>query len=292
MLLFPLLVWGESQIVLYKSASYKNPLYLGDVAKILAKKDIAGYLRTIEIPQKYRNDGRIEKGEVVKVLRNHLIDPNRIKIVGDGVKLYSTAPLTKERLQKVIQAYIKSHYPDVEVERLMGLKELKQNGPYRIEIEPSSKTATHLYLRVWVIGKDGSKRRVSITALIHTFYQIPIAVHDIPKGSVLSPGDFRLERRATRGARYPKKENLIGSIAKTTIKAGRAIKEYAIEPDYAVKRRKSVKIIYQRGGIHIELLGLALQNGRIGDIVKVKNISTNKVLRCKVLQNGVVGFVY
>ncbi|MCP4355582.1 MAG: flagellar basal body P-ring formation protein FlgA [Proteobacteria bacterium] len=51
---------------------------------------------------------------------------------------------------------------------------------------------------------------------------------------------------------------------------------------------KQIKIIYNRPGIKLESTVLALQDGQKGDIIKVKNIKTNKILTAAVIAENTV----
>lgn len=51
----------------------------------------------------------------------------------------------------------------------------------------------------------------------------------------------------------------------------------------AIEKNKKVSILYIEKNFRISLLGVALQSGKIGDIIEVKNISTGKVLKGRVI---------
>ena len=75
---------------------------------------------------------------------------------------------------------------------------------------------------------------------------------------------------------------------------GRVVKSFVVSvkvnPHYLVKRGNPVKVVYVKGPIKIEIIGIALENGREGDIIKVKNPSTGKILPCRVVGENVVLF--
>lgn len=56
----------------------------------------------------------------------------------------------------------------------------------------------------------------------------------------------------------------------------------------AVEKNQKVAIVYVSKNLRISILGVALQNGKIGDYIEVKNLSTGKVLKGKVVSEGEV----
>lgn len=83
-------------------------------------------------------------------------------------------------------------------------------------------------------------------------------------------------------------KDIVGSTAKIDISENDVITERMVIPDYKVKRKDYVKVIYSRNSIRIEIQGVALENGKLGDLIKVKNISSGKVLICKVIGKDTV----
>lgn len=56
----------------------------------------------------------------------------------------------------------------------------------------------------------------------------------------------------------------------------------------AVEKNKKVNILYIDRNIRISMVGVALQSGKVGDYIEVKNISTGKVLKAKVISDSEV----
>ncbi len=282
---------ADTKLVLKKSVQAKGSLHLAQVAAIQSDDPkVAAYLESLVVPSEYLADGLLTKGEIAKVLQNSLIDPKRIAFVGKRVTIISDAPITKKRLENLVRSYIHNRYKDVRIKRI-AIDLAKPLRGYRVHIEPSSESFSHIYLKI-VLTSDNERLTKRASVLIERYAKLPVALRDIPRGSIITPDSVTFEKKRLTNSAQKRGlvAGVIGSVARTPIKAGSIIKPYMLIPDYAVKKRKNVKIIYQKGAIRIELLGLALDNGNIGDTVRVKNLSSNKVLRCKVLQSGVVQY--
>ncbi|MGB9667344.1 MAG: flagellar basal body P-ring formation chaperone FlgA [Thermosulfidibacteraceae bacterium] len=84
----------------------------------------------------------------------------------------------------------------------------------------------------------------------------------------------------------------IGSIdmarARRNIAKGSLISTMDVEIPYAVKSGEIVKVIYSNGIVSIETIGIAKSSGRIGDVVKVQNLSSGIIFAGKVVERKVV----
>lgn len=297
-LLFLLLLGALAiaDVKIYLKNSAASFATLRDVATIEGDVKLSNFLGSIAIDQRYLADGVLSKKEVKATLATHYIDPSKIAIYGGPVRLFHKGgKVTKEELKNVVLSYVKSRYPDFVVESVsIPLKEVTvDGGRYRVTLKERSKTFRHLYLTLEIQTHNGVLKSVPVTVKVSQLVRAAFAKRDIPRGKVITPQDVEI-RKIKRYNSLQKGVDpavLYGSVAKRTIHAGQQIRPSAYEPDYAVKKRSSVKILYERGAIRIELLGLALENGQKGDIIKVKNLSSNKVLRCKVLSSGSVLFV-
>ncbi|GAB6071970.1 hypothetical protein JCM14244_03470 [Venenivibrio stagnispumantis] len=121
--------------------------------------------------------------------------------------------------------------------------------------------------------------------------QVVGAKRDILKGKILEEEDLTyITIGYKQSGTFENINDLIGKKLKYNIKAGEVIKDFMLD-DFDIKPNTKVKIIYDKNGIRIELLGRTVEGGKIGDIIKVKNISTNKVIKCKVLDANTVLYI-
>jgi|GEM_PF-2369695 flagella basal body P-ring formation protein FlgA len=71
-------------------------------------------------------------------------------------------------------------------------------------------------------------------------------------------------------------------VARIKLLPGMAVLKRFVEVPFAIKRGQLVKVVAEKGGIYVETLGRALQNGRVGDIIKVKNVYSGKIIEGRV----------
>lgn len=132
---------------------------------------------------------------------------------------------------------------------------------------------------------------LNATAQAHVFLPAVHAEGIIDRGQTIRPNDIRLERiniaKARRGY-YNRLDEVIGMAAKRRIRAGQTITPSLLEQAMAVKRGEPVKIVASNDGIEASASGEALGDGQPGDVIRVRNTRSGKVIDAKVIEEGVV----
>lgn len=131
----------------------------------------------------------------------------------------------------------------------------------------------------------------SATGQAHVFLPAVHAEGIIDRGQTLTANDLKLQRinvaKARRGY-YNQIEEVVGLAAKRRIRAGQTITPALLEQAMAVKRGQPVKIVASNEGIEASTSGEALADGQPGDVIRVRNVGSGKVIDAKVLEDGVV----
>lgn len=65
----------------------------------------------------------------------------------------------------------------------------------------------------------------------------------------------------------------------SNLAAGVPVRERHLQPDWAVKEGNRVSIEMDAGGITVASSGISLENGALGDMISVRNLSSDKVLQ-------------
>ncbi|WP_249121688.1 flagellar basal body P-ring formation chaperone FlgA [Stutzerimonas stutzeri] len=129
------------------------------------------------------------------------------------------------------------------------------------------------------------------TGQAHVFLPAVHAEGIIDRGQTLTANDLKLQRinvaKARRGY-YNRIEEVVGLAAKRRIRAGQTITPALLEQAMAVKRGQPVKIVANNEGIEASTSGEALADGQPGDVIRVRNVRSGKVIEAKVLEAGVV----
>jgi len=65
-----------------------------------------------------------------------------------------------------------------------------------------------------------------------------------------------------------------------------------VNPPVIVKRNRTVVIRIERPGLLITAIGKAMQDGRAGDYIKVKNVDSQRIIFARVNADGTVEPVF
>lgn len=123
------------------------------------------------------------------------------------------------------------------------------------------------------------------------FLQAVHAATLIDRGTTLSSSQLTLTEvelgKASRGF-FQDIEDVSGQGAKRRIRPGQLITPALISAPLMVRRGQPVTIRASHDGINAATKGQALSNGKVGDVIRVRNLSSEKVIEAQVLEPGVV----
>lgn len=83
-------------------------------------------------------------------------------------------------------------------------------------------------------------------------------------------------------------EELVGSTAKTQLLPNKPIRKNELSKINLVSKNSAVKIIYKHANMTIEASMLALDDGALGEAIRVKNEQSGKIIRADVIGKGMV----
>jgi flagella basal body P-ring formation protein FlgA len=120
---------------------------------------------------------------------------------------------------------------------------------------------------------------------------VVVARKVIEPGEVISQVDLALvPGRQERGVQktFSRIADIAGQVAKTRIAAGRPITSRAVRSVHAVKRGQAVTVVRYENMIKIAMKGRAIQDGSLGEMIRVLNIRSNKMIDGRVMGSGLV----
>jgi flagellar basal body P-ring formation protein FlgA len=114
---------------------------------------------------------------------------------------------------------------------------------------------------------------------------VPVAT--IYPGAII--GDKMLRDRTAdddrRGSGVTRPEAL-GKVARRTLLAGAPIAQDAVEEQHSIRNGAAVRMVYSAPDLLIEGGGQALQAGRVGDVIRVRNAETGVIVVGSVAADG------
>ena len=143
--------------------------------------------------------------------------------------------------------------------------------------------------RVRVNYNDGKAETLSGRYL--SYVMAPIAARYIKFGDVIQQSDVTTMkvRIDSLNSEYASELNeVVGMQAKTYIAVGKMFKINEVTSPNVIKNNDPVNIIYSSGAINLKTVGIAMGNGAVGDMIKVKNSSSGVVLLGQIVNKNTV----
>lgn len=122
-------------------------------------------------------------------------------------------------------------------------------------------------------------KRGVVSVYVEKYVKVPCATRDILRGEVMTEEDFLYVKKPL--SLLPGdwlKVSPVGRKAKTKIRKGEVIRDNALFRNWLVRKGNRVVMFYKNGGVYIESVGLALQNGSKGEKIRVRNLSSRKMV--------------
>lgn len=137
-------------------------------------------------------------------------------------------------------------------------------------------------------AEDGWKRDVVVKAQVSA--RVLVMTHDVPAGQSIKDDDLMLERREvtlTPDA-LSDIQAAVGLTGSRSLREGQLLSKRVLLMPLLVVRGHSVSIVARNGGIAVSVPGEALDSGREGEVVRVRNTGSGKVIRARVVDVGKV----
>lgn len=132
-----------------------------------------------------------------------------------------------------------------------------------------------------------------VSVAVRPDVKVPVVMPrtQIPRDTVLTAEDLQLKRFNISNARngllmHP--EEAVGMTSKRTLQPGKPLTRASLVQPLLVKRDQPVMIVSHFDGITASMPGVALKNGRKGEMIKIRNTSSQRVISGIVDEEGVV----
>ncbi|MGL1937258.1 MAG: flagellar basal body P-ring formation chaperone FlgA [Fibrobacterales bacterium] len=146
-----------------------------------------------------------------------------------------------------------------------------------------------LYLEI--IHKGAIHKRIRVKANIAVFEDVVFASRFIKRGSSVSIADLEMRNVETTNINRPlvhSFEDVAGKTMKRSLNRERMMYFSFIDEPFVVKRGVKTRLKINVGSGVIYTTAIARENGRIGDVVRVQNVNSKKMVRGTVGDDGSV----
>jgi flagella basal body P-ring formation protein FlgA len=120
---------------------------------------------------------------------------------------------------------------------------------------------------------------------------VVVLAHSMRRGAVLSAADLRTRQEdlaQLRGQYYRRVADVVGYRIKRNLAGNLVLSPAMLDAQRLVRRGSEVTIVADAAAIQVRMRGKALAHGGRGDLIKVKNSRSGRVITATVVNRGVV----
>jgi len=278
---------------------------LGDVAVIRGDESLAAKASAIPLGQ-FSTAGQkitLDKNVIKASLASNGIKIWQVEFSGAESVTMSQKHLAvsgKDFAEKAL-AYLTANPPHASVCRYtlvqtpqdLILADVNENVTLSASITSNINNQVRVLVSVLCGQREVGSREVAFTMRYNC--KKAVAATDIPAGTILSTDNVRIENFTANMPQAADWTPPYGMAAKRLLAANSDISMSmleAVKPPVILKRDQNVLIKVERLGMVVTALGTAMQDGRVGDLIKVRNLSSQRVIAAKVKEDGSVEPVF
>lgn len=167
------------------------------------------------------------------------------------------------------------------------------SGEINLRLFQKDKRRLEGYVRlIAIISVNGVvKNKVRLSGWVDVFESVVCACRNLKKGEIIKEDDLCLVRKNISRLSsniVTDTSKVVGLMVKHTIRKEACIKEWMLEKPLIVQRGDIITILAESGNLRVTAPGRVLAKGHMGELIRVQNSMSNKVIYAKVVNNSTV----
>lgn len=127
--------------------------------------------------------------------------------------------------------------------------------------------------------------------ILEALRDVVVSTKALTKDKIITAADVRVEKKWVR--RLPEKiatdfDDVIGKMLMVNIRQNNEIARNVIKEPRLIKKGGTVRIILDHGDFSITTMGVSEENGIAEALIRVKNVSSNKIIYARVVGDSLV----
>ncbi|MBI5724435.1 MAG: flagellar basal body P-ring formation protein FlgA [Planctomycetes bacterium] len=201
-----------------------------------------------------------------------------------------------DRIIQAAEAFIKKNYhPGEEYRVELAGKPKEMVLPKNVEIEfkaqmAKNPPANHVKVEVHAVAGEKTVASADVLYKLVRIVTQLVAKEDIAAGQAVTPQNTKVEAVANSEP-FLWSASPYGMVSAKPLKAGTIIDPSMVampKINSVVKRNQTVMMKIARDNFEIKAIGVAMQDGKAGELIKVKNADSNRIVTAKVIDDGTV----
>ncbi|MCD6320203.1 MAG: flagellar basal body P-ring formation protein FlgA [Candidatus Desulfofervidaceae bacterium] len=244
---------------------------------------------TLEISKDYLR-ARLQQSGIPLV--NYVLEmPATVKITRDYVCI------PKKEIEKIARRCILERVPwkkGVQIEQIKAQSDLTlPPGHLSFQcLSPSQGNFIGSYSLPIVFFVDGnSVAKTWVIAKVKARVPVVVVAHPLMRGNVIGEKDVKVERReflSIPAGIFSDVREVVGKKARRTMRVGEVVTQRMIEEVPLIKRGDRVAIVAESPVLKVVAAGQAKENGCKGELIKVINLGSRKVIYARVVDANTV----
>lgn len=128
-----------------------------------------------------------------------------------------------------------------------------------------------------------------VSARTSVFEKVLVTAYSLRRNHVLTAADLRVERRdlaTLPRAVLEQPKQAIGQVLRRSLDGGQTLSFDFLSPPRLVRRGQRVTLMAMAGGVEVRMGGKALNDGAKGDVIRVRNTSSKRIVQGTVVAAG------
>lgn len=295
--------FGSNWRIHIKEASvvHGDMVTLADIAKVYGAPPPGVWEKLSSIPlwkapEKPGVPMKINRLKLEKALKEAIGEASFLSIIPSNVAIQKGGSILYEnQLQKITQKAIEEAYPMVTIQgelsdyRIPPYIFLPQEGQY-VEVVLPTISPKRLSLQFVLKDIDGTiLRQYTGTVLLSIWQPVAAAGKPLNRGDYVNPEDITWINKNIAFLRDDLWDGKGGPWqVKRSIGIGQPIYNSDLEPLAVVHKGDIIKLIYNKGAIHLTINAEALEDGTPGAFIQVRNLQSKKIVYATVINSNTV----
>ncbi|MFH1671943.1 MAG: flagellar basal body P-ring formation chaperone FlgA [Pseudomonadota bacterium] len=288
-------------VVKSKASVRGEKIYLRDIAQINGEKNITQQVGSVCLGSASRpGNMRSLKGKRIEaILSSKRFWPVGATItVPKAVEVARRSQLVSEtRYKEALHRYVRARVEDdvdlsISDFKVIGNRPVPE-GSVTLKISDTTdrKMVGYLSMAAVVHVDNKIERRVTLTGWVNVYKNVLSSVRMLKKSQVITENDLQLVRRDISklppNVVFSAKE-VMGKRLKHSVRAGDYLREDMVEDIPVVQKGDHVIIMAESSILRVTVIGKTLEEGCPGEMIKVKNSMSKKIISARVIDASTV----
>ena len=245
---------------------------------------------------------RVRKEFILKYCLGVICMVVTLLIVNQSLHASQVTHISEKKIKKIVADHIRQNIsmPDssVRIEFFSGISDLTipgKNVTWRVRHDRNEDFIGYATVTIRFYQGDVFLKEKSVRAKVEVFKDVVVASRFLTRKSTIGSDDVKAIKKwcnQTHPNSVAHLSEVLGKTLNVKVRQDTEITRTMLRVRLPVKRDKLVCIVLERGPLMITTIGMSQQDGKLGELVKVKNLSSKQTVYAKVTGDSLVSVEY